>query len=80
VRLRALRSDLLHHGRVVKRAGDGTLIEFRSVADAVRCANRGSEHRWLNDELAATRTLSACRQVLNQSSRLVLHPQEAPHQ
>jgi adenylate cyclase len=42
-RLRALRSDLidptiaLHHGRVVKRTGDGILIEFRSVVDAVRC-------------------------------------------
>ncbi len=43
-RLRALRSDLIdptvsvHHGRVVKRTGDGALIEFRSVVDAVRCA------------------------------------------
>jgi TolB-like protein len=43
-RLRALRSDLIdptiaiHHGRVVKRTGDGTIIEFRSVVDAVRCA------------------------------------------
>ena len=43
-RLRALRSDLLdptiavHHGRVVKRTGDGILIEFRSMVDAVRCA------------------------------------------
>jgi adenylate cyclase len=43
-RLRALRSDLfdpttaLHHGRVVKRTGDGVLMEFRSVVDAVRCA------------------------------------------
>jgi adenylate cyclase len=43
-RLRALRSDLfdptiaVHHGRVVKRTGDGILIEFRSVVDAVRCA------------------------------------------
>ena len=42
--LRALRSDLIdptitaHHGRVVKRTGDGSLIEFRSVVDAVRCA------------------------------------------
>ncbi len=42
--LRALRSDLidptiaLHHGRIVKRTGDGSLIEFRSVVDAVRCA------------------------------------------
>jgi class 3 adenylate cyclase len=43
-RLRALRSDLVdpvvsvHHGRIVKRTGDGSLIEFRSVVDAVRCA------------------------------------------
>lgn len=43
-RLRALRSDLidptvaLHNSRVVKRNGDGSLIEFRSVVDAVRCA------------------------------------------
>ena len=43
-RLRALRSDLLdptiavHHGRVVKRTGDGLIVEFRSVVDAVRCA------------------------------------------
>ena len=28
----------IHHGRVVKRMGDGTIIEFRSVVDAVRCA------------------------------------------
>jgi TolB-like protein/class 3 adenylate cyclase len=43
-RLRALRSDLIdptiavHHGRVVKRTGDGSIAEFRSVVDAVRCA------------------------------------------
>ncbi len=43
-RLRALRSDLIdptisvHAGRVVKRTGDGALVEFRSVVDAVRCA------------------------------------------
>jgi len=45
-RLRALRSDLIdptiavHNGRVVKRTGDGALVEFRSVVDAVRCAER----------------------------------------
>ena len=27
-----------HHGRAVKRTGDGILVEFRSVVDAVRCA------------------------------------------
>ena len=28
----------VHHGRVVKRTGDGAIVEFRSVIDAVRCA------------------------------------------
>jgi len=43
-RLRGLRSDLIdpaiaaHHGRTVKRTGDGAIVEFRSVVDAVRCA------------------------------------------
>ncbi len=43
-RLRGLRTDLIdpaisvHHGRVVKRTGDGILIEFRSVVDALRCS------------------------------------------
>jgi adenylate cyclase len=43
-RLRTLRSDLIdptiavHHGRVVKRTGDGSILEFRSVVDAVNCA------------------------------------------
>ena len=42
--LRTLRSDLIdpiisvHRGRIVKRTGDGSIIEFRSVVDAVRCA------------------------------------------
>jgi adenylate cyclase len=43
-RLRGLRSDLIdlaiavHHGRIIKRTGDSSIIEFRSVVDAVRCA------------------------------------------
>src|SRR5579864_5112425 len=43
-RLRTLRSDLIdptvavHRGRFVKRTGDGAIVEFRSVVDAVRCA------------------------------------------
>jgi TolB-like protein/class 3 adenylate cyclase/Flp pilus assembly protein TadD len=43
-RLRTLRSDLIdplisvHHGRIVKTTGDGVLLEFRSVVEAVRCA------------------------------------------
>ena len=45
-RLRALRRDLIdpamseHRGRLVKTIGDGLLIEFASVVDAVRCALR----------------------------------------
>src|SRR5271155_6025455 len=43
-RVRGLRSDLVdptiaaHRGRVFKRTGDGAIVEFRSVVDAVRCA------------------------------------------
>ena len=43
-RLRELRSALIdptiadHNGRVVKRTGDGALVEYRSAVDAVRCA------------------------------------------
>jgi adenylate cyclase len=43
-RLRALRAELIdptvagQNGRVFKRTGDGVLIEFRSVVEAVRCA------------------------------------------
>jgi adenylate cyclase len=42
-RLRTPRSDLIdptiavHHGRIIKRTGDGSVIEFRSVVDAVNC-------------------------------------------
>ena len=43
-RLKALRRDLAdpkikeHRGRIVKTTGDGLLLEFASVVDAVRCA------------------------------------------
>ncbi|NNU40843.1 tetratricopeptide repeat protein [Rhizobium sophorae] len=43
-RLKSLRHDLVdpciaaHNGRIVKLMGDGMLVEFAGVADAVRCA------------------------------------------
>ena len=43
-RLRSLRTELIdptvasQNGRVFKRTGDGALVEFRSVVEAVRCA------------------------------------------
>jgi adenylate cyclase len=42
--LKAIRRELAdpkvkeHHGRIVKTTGDGLLLEFASVVDAVRCA------------------------------------------
>ena len=43
-RLKALRRQLIdpqiakHHGRIVKLIGDGALVEFASVVDAIQCA------------------------------------------
>src|SRR5499427_3241654 len=43
-RLKAIRREVAdpkireHHGRIVKTTGDGLLLEFASIVDAVRCA------------------------------------------
>ena len=43
--LRSIRADVIdpkiseHRGRVVKTTGDGLLVEFTSVVDALRCAS-----------------------------------------
>src|SRR5712671_5737282 len=44
-RLKTLRAELIdpkiaeHRGRIVKTTGDGLLVEFASVVDALRCAS-----------------------------------------
>ena len=44
-RLRSVRADIIdpmiseHRGRIVKTTGDGLLVEFTSVVDALRCAS-----------------------------------------
>src|SRR3954451_13644284 len=45
-RLRSIRAELIdpkiseHRGRIVKTTGDGLLVEFSSVVDALRCATQ----------------------------------------
>src|SRR5215469_6434981 len=49
-RLRSIRADVIdpkiteHRGRIVKTTGDGLLVEFASVVDALRCATQW-QHR-----------------------------------
>jgi adenylate cyclase len=46
IRLRSIRAELIdpkiteHRGRIVKTTGDGLLVEFSSVVDALRCATQ----------------------------------------
>src|SRR6266853_4622553 len=45
-RLRSIRAEFIdpkiteHHGRIVKTTGDGLLVEFSSVVEALRCATQ----------------------------------------
>jgi hypothetical protein len=63
--LKALRKTLFdpkiagHHGRIVKNTGDGALVEFTSVVDAVRCADE-SNAAWQNK-------IPMCRRIIGSS-------------
>ena len=76
-RLRGLRSDLIdpaiaaHHGRIVKRTGDGLIAEFRSVVDAVRCAISDPVQIAVDVELQ-----KVARRVAGTPHRLRLDPQK----
>jgi adenylate cyclase len=76
-RLGALRSDLIdptisvHHGRIVKRTGDGSLIEFRSVVDAVRCAVE-IQNGMIRVEGPSPHDLVAMRRVERRASQYLL--------
>jgi len=65
-RLKNLRRDLIdpqitvHHGRLVKLMGDGALVEFASVVDAVKCA------------IAIQREIAAWSVTLPETKRIVL--------
>ena len=84
-RLRTLRSDLIdptiaaHHGRIVKRTGDGSIVEFRSVLDAVRCAEWVTAAHVAKGEIPKSQR---CRPPMNAPQRMrprKVAPIVAPH-
>src|SRR6516165_5885507 len=63
-RLRSIRADVIdpkiaeHRGRIVKTTGDGLLVEFTSVVDALRCASEiQSAMAEFNSEIAAEKRI-----------------------
>jgi class 3 adenylate cyclase len=63
-RLRGLRSDLIdpaidaHHGRIVKRTGDGSLMSF--AAWSTRCAARSKCRAALSSAIPVCRRSACC--------------------
>jgi tetratricopeptide (TPR) repeat protein len=70
-RLRGLRSDLIdpaidaHPGRIIKRTGDGSIIEFRGAVDAVRWA--------IEDKAPWSSATPGCRRIGASSSAWAIH-------
>ena len=78
-RLKALRRELVdpkiaeHHGRIVKTTGDGLLVEFASVVDALRCATewqRGMANLKASGKFKDVDIVDA-KQDLNKSPRVI---------
>jgi hypothetical protein len=90
-RLKALRRELVdpkiagHHGRIVKTTGDGMLVEFGSVVDAVRRAvavqqaipERTLESRRTTASSCPSASISATSCVRGCWSLAVIDPQSA---
>jgi len=54
-----------HHGRLVKTTGDGFLVEFSSVVDALRCATEVQAHMAQRNATAPTNKRMAFRIGIN---------------
>ena len=68
--LRAIRREVVdpnvaeHRGRIVKTTGDGVLVEFSSIVDAVRCAVAVQQaKRWQNSILLSLKPILAKKAV-----------------
>ena len=54
-RLKSIRAEVIdpkiteHHGRLVKTTGDGLLVEFGSVVDALHCATEAQQEMRLRN-------------------------------